>query len=276
MNRKLLAFSQYGDPKGKPLFYFHGWPASRLSAEIYDKLAKKLHIRIISPDRPGFGLSDYQENRTLLNWPDDVVALASHLKIKKFAVIGVSGGGPYAVVCAYKIPERLTRAGIVVGLGPILGPQSVEGILWIAKIGWLTFGRYPLIRRISAASQYLNYRYGLFLGINRFTWGKADRYMFDNSGLTKRLNDTIREGFRQGYKGPELDLKLYCTDWGFDLKKIRTKTYLWYGEKDQNASLAMGKYYAWQIPGSKLTIYPNEGHLIAITHAEQILRTLSL
>lgn len=77
-NGRKIAFSQYGDPKGKPVFYFHGWPASRLSGGVYDGIAKKLRIRVISPDRPGFGLSDYQSNRTLLDWPADVVAIADH------------------------------------------------------------------------------------------------------------------------------------------------------------------------------------------------------
>ena len=114
-----LGFCEYGDPKGKPIFYFHGWPASRLSGSETDKAAKKLKIRVISPDRPGFGLSDYKEDRTLLGWADDVLELADQLKIKKFAVMGVSGGGPYSAVCAYKIPERVTKAGIVVGLAPV-------------------------------------------------------------------------------------------------------------------------------------------------------------
>jgi len=44
-------------------------------------------------DRPGFGLSDYKEDRTLLGWPNDVQELADYLKIEKFAVMGCSGGG---------------------------------------------------------------------------------------------------------------------------------------------------------------------------------------
>ena len=268
-----LGFAQYGDPKGKPLFYFHGWPASRLSAAYYDILANKLNIRIIAPDRPGFGLSDFQPNRTLLDWPDDVRVLADHLKIKKFAVMGVSGGGPYAAVCAYKIPERLTNVGIVVGLGLISGPESVGGLLWLSKVGWLTF-QYPLVRKASAYLQYLNARYGLFAGLNRLAWGRADRKLLDDASMSRRLSATGREGFRQGYKGPEFDLKLFTSDWGFDLKNIRAKTYLWYGEKDQNASLAMGKHYASKIKGSKLTVYPREGHLISVTHAPEILHTL--
>jgi pimeloyl-ACP methyl ester carboxylesterase len=272
---RTLGFAQYGDPKGKPLFYFHGWPASRFNAAIYDELAKKLHIRIIAPDRPGFGLSDYQNDRTLLDWPDDVVELADKLQIKKFATMGVSGGGPYSAVCAYKIPNRLTKTDIVVGLGQIRGPESLEGLLWVGKIGWQNYKKHAWVRRGAAVIQFLNARYGIFLGMSRFAWGKADRKLLTEPELDKRLTETIHEAFRHGYRGPELDLKIYSTDWGFDLKDIRSKVYLWYGQKDQNASPAMGKYYAKMIPKSILKIFPNEGHLISVTHAEEILKTLT-
>lgn len=270
-----IAFDQYGDPKGKPLFYFHGWPASRLSAAYYDTLGKKLHIRIISPDRPGFGLSEYKKDRTLLDWPDDVIALANHLKIKKFAVMGVSGGGPYAAVCAYKIPERLTKVGIVVGLSPIYGKDSLDGVMWTGKIGWANYGKYPWIRKAAAIIQLINTRYVPSFILRPFLWGPVDRKIFANSTFRSRATETSREAFRTGYKGPELDLKLYTTDWKFHLKDIRSKVFLWYGAADQNVSLNMGKYYASQIPKSKLKIYPGEGHLISVTHAEEILKTLT-
>ncbi len=269
-----LGFSQYGDLKGKPLFYFHGWPASRLSAKIYDKLAKKLHIRIIAPDRPGFGLSDYQKSRTLLNWPDDVVALADYLKIKKFALMGVSGGGPYAAVCAYKIPQRVTNAGIVVGLSPLYGKDALDNTLWISKIGWGNFRNHPWMRKGSALLNFLNIRYGPGFGLHSYLWGRVDRKLYIDPLLRKRTKETTLEAFKAGYKGPELDLKLYTTDWEFHLKNIRSKVFLWYGQNDQNVSLNMGKYYAAQIPKSTLTVYPGEGHLISVTHAEEILLTL--
>jgi pimeloyl-ACP methyl ester carboxylesterase len=272
---RTLGFAEYGDPKGNPIFYFHGWPASRFNAAIYDSLTKKLHIRMIAPDRPGFGLSDYKKNRTLLDFPDDIQELADYLNIKKFATMGVSGGGPYAVVCAYKIPKWLTKTGIVVGLGQIRGPESVEGLLWMGKLGWLNYGKHPWIRRGAAVMQYFNVRYGIFLGLSRFAWGKADRKLLADPEMDKRITETIREAFHHGYEGPELDLKLYSTDWGFDLKDIRSKVYLWYGEKDQNASPEMGKYYAKMIPKSNLKTFPNEGHLISVTHAEEILKTLT-
>lgn len=272
---RVLGFSQYGDLKGKPLFYFHGWPASRLSAEVYDAIGKRLHIWIIAPDRPGYGISDFQKDRTLLDWPDDVVALADTLKIKKFAVIGVSGGGPYAAVCAYKIPKRITRAGIVVGLSPVFGKEAFHGMMWMSKIGWENFGRYPWLRKYSTMLQLLNTRYGPALGLHRFLFGsKTDKKLNDDAKLRDRTRQTMKEAFCRGYQGPELDLKLYTEDWGFELEGIHSNVFFWYGADDKNVSLNMGKHYKGKIPNSKLTVYPGEGHLISLTHAEDILRTL--
>ena len=274
-NGRKLGYSEYGDTKGKPTFYFHGWPTSRLQAQVNDQIAKKLHIRIISIDRPGIGLSEFQKNRTLLNWPDDVVELADQLKINKFAVMGVSGGGPYAAVCAYKISHRLTKAGIVVGLAPTYIPGLLDGMSWLSKIGWANYARFPILRTLSTLLHYINAKHGPSFGFHRLMLGaKADKKIFSDAKVREMTRRSYQEAFRSGYKGVELDLKLYTNDWGFNLKDIKSKVFLFYGEVDQNVSLKMGKYYVSQIPNSKLTVYPGEGHLISRTHAEEILKTL--
>lgn len=273
---RFLGYTEYGDPKGKPIFLFHGWPVSRLSGAVADKSAKKLGIRIISPDRPGYGLSDFQPKRTLLDWPEDILELANELKIKKFAVVGVSGGGPYSAVCAYKIPEHLTKAGIVVGLAPTWIPGALDGMAWNSKIGWSNYGKIPSMRTIGAILNYIySWKYFPSLGIHRFVWGaKTDKELYDDPHIRKESKRNYQEAFRSGIKGAEYDLKLYTQHWGFDLKKINVPTFLWYGEEDKNVTLNMGKYYASQIKGSKLKVYPGEGHLISRTHIEEILKTL--
>lgn len=270
-----LGYAQYGDPKGKPLFFFHGWPTCRLHAKYLEKIAKELKIRIISPDRPGIGLSDYQKNRTLLDYPNDIVELADILNIKKFATLGISGGGPYAAVCAFKIPSRLTKSGIVVGLAPTYLPGLLDNMQGINKFGWSNYGRIPILRAIVSLIQYSLAYLSPGFGLYRFIYSsKSDRKMHSDPGMRKTSKQNSKEAFRQGYKGAEQDLKIYTTNWGFNLKDIKTKVYLWYGEEDKNVSLSMGRYYAKQIPNSKLTIYPNEGHLCQMTHAEEIMRTL--
>ncbi len=119
-----LGYAEFGPPKGTPIFYFHGFPSSRLDWQLFcdDDTLAELNIRVIAPDRPGYGLSDYQPDRRLIDWPNDVIELANTLQIDRFAVLGISGGGPYAIACANGISERLIRVGIVCGMGPADAP----------------------------------------------------------------------------------------------------------------------------------------------------------
>jgi len=112
-----LGYADLGNPDANHvIFHFHGFPGYRLEAMLLADRAITKNVRLIGIDRPGWGLSDFKKNRTLLDWPDDVAELADALGIDKFAVEGISGGGPYAAACAYKIPERLTSCGIISGL----------------------------------------------------------------------------------------------------------------------------------------------------------------
>lgn len=274
-DKRIVSYIEYGDPKGKPLFFFHGWPTSKLHAKVANETAKELGIRIISPDRPGYGLSDFKPGRKLLDYPDDVIELADHLGIKRFAVIGVSGGGPYAAVCAYKIPQRLTKVGIVVGLAPTYIRGLLDGTSLLAKLGWSNYARFPFTRTLGTLLHYFNAKYSPGLGIHRFVLGaKSDRKIYFNPNIRKDAKDGLRDAFRTGYKGVELDLKLYTTNWSFNLKDIKAKVYLWYGEDDKNVSIKMGRYYASQIPNSKLIVYSGEGHMVTRTHIKEILKTL--
>lgn len=273
---RLLGFAEYGDPKGKPLFFFHGWPDSRYSFAKIQPLVERLHVRVIAADRPGYGLSEYQPNRRLLDWPNDVIELADYLKIGKFAVLGVSGGGPYAAACAYSIPKRITKVGIVVGLGPTWLPGMLDGGQWLGNFGWANFGKHAWVRKVSAILHYANTRVGLLLGLHRFFFSaKTDKVIYSNHAMRASIARSCKEAFRHGYKGPELDLKLYTTDYGFDIGGIKARTYLWYGAGDRNVSVNMGKYYAKKIHGSRLTIYQGEGHLISIAHADEIIKTIT-
>ena len=121
-----LAYAIYGDPHGQPVFFFHGSPGSRYQAWVLNRPAASLGLRIIAPERPGFGCSDFQIGRAIHHWPDDVRALADALKLGRFAVLGASGGGPYAAACAACLPDRLNRAVLVASIGPMTLPGIMD------------------------------------------------------------------------------------------------------------------------------------------------------
>lgn len=268
---RILGYALYGDPKGKPVFYFHGWPGSRLRAAVIDLAARQTGVFLVSPDRPGYGLSTYKKKRKLLDWPSDVLALADALNIKKFAVVGVSGGGPYAAVCAYKISHRVTKTGIVVGLAPPYIHKILGNMNFFTRLGFLTYAKFPILAFLGAWYQKI-----LTQHFSRFTTlnypAKVDKQVITSLKVEMEAND--REAFRQGVNGPAGDLVLYSDDWGFEINDIRGKVFLWYGEDDKNVSLAMGRYYAETIPKSELIVYPHEGHLISVTRAKEIFNKL--
>lgn len=268
-----LGYVEYGDPDGKPLFFFHGWPGSRYSGKETDEAAKKLQIRVISADRPGMGLSDFQKNRKLLDWPDDLVELADKLKIKKFSILGVSGGGPYVASCCYKIPERINKAGIVVGLAPVHVKGNLDGINWQGKIGWPNYHRW-IVRAIGTLGAAIYFRYFPSLGL-RFAFGsKQDRELLKSIRSIVGSDNGTFEAFAHGMQGVREELRIYVDEWGFDLKDIKSKVFLWYGAKDKSVSLNMGKYYNKQIKGSKLFIDKEASHLSRYNFEEKILKVL--
>jgi len=113
-----LGYAKFGVSNGKPLFHFHGYPGSRLEGKLIHETAARCGVDLIAVDRPGMGFSDIKPDRSILDWPNDVIELADLIGIDRFAVEGVSGGGPYSLACAFKIANRITKAGVISGTCP--------------------------------------------------------------------------------------------------------------------------------------------------------------
>lgn len=118
-NGRTLSYAQYGLLTGPAVFYVHGLPGSRLEGALFDAPAITPLARIIAVDRPGYGLSSPQPNRTILDHTKDIDYLAKHLNLDSYAVLGISGGGPYALACAAALPaDKLKAVCLICGLGP--------------------------------------------------------------------------------------------------------------------------------------------------------------
>ncbi|KAI1177018.1 Alpha/Beta hydrolase protein [Nemania sp. FL0916] len=161
---RVLGFAEYGSPTGKPVFFFHGFPSSRLEAAGILKLAPRPDVRIIAPERPGFGLSTFDPTHRVADWPAAVSALAAHLDIPQFAILGGSGGAPYALACARALPpEMISTVGLLAPAAPwteggIAGvPVSSRiaasmGYYWPASLQAVTAGIVGIARWLVATS----------------------------------------------------------------------------------------------------------------------------
>ncbi len=273
-----LGFTEYGTASGSPVFYFHGLPGSRLEAKLTDQTAKELNIRIIAPDRPGIGLSDAQEKRTLEDWPADVLALADRLEVDRFAVLGVSGGGPYAAACAWAIAERLKAAGIVCGLGPVNGANDYAGMNALARGNFYLARHYPGLLQATYQGPvgWLMRRFpGLCFNILCFGAREADREVLGQIETRQILLGSFSEALSRGTRGTTADLLLLSRPWGFSPEQIRFRIILWHGEMDVTVPFAMGQRMAEQIPDCTARFFPDEGHFsMPVKHMTEILSCL--
>jgi pimeloyl-ACP methyl ester carboxylesterase len=256
---RMLGYTEYGAPGGVPLFYFHGFPGSRLDYLFFDAgaVAMEANACIIAADRPGYGLSGVQRGRRILDWPDDVTALADELRIDRFAVLGISGGGPYAAACAFKIPGRLTATGIVSGMGPAGAPGMKDGASWTLP------GTPSLIRRfvLMLTAMGLQRDPDRFLSRSKETFSEPDARLLEQPELAQVFVDGLQEAFRTGIGGANRDATLYAQPWGFQLQDISAEVHLWHGEQDANVPISVGHEVAQAIPNCNATFYEEEGHL---------------
>jgi pimeloyl-ACP methyl ester carboxylesterase len=260
---RVLGFAEYGRPDGAPVFYLHGWPSSRLEPYAMRAQCSELGVRLIAPDRPGLGISDFHPGRSISDFAHDVSSLADHLKLNCFAVLGVSGGGPYAAACAAMLSSRVTNALLVCSVGPADSPDATKGMVAVNRWLLATARRFPRVAQCVA---------GLCL---RAIWRKgnqaipkqielrlppSDRKALESDGLRRALTDASIEALRNGVRGAAADGLLYGKNWGFSLADIRVPVFLWHGEADVIVPPTMGHFLAENIPGCRASFYPEDGH----------------
>jgi pimeloyl-ACP methyl ester carboxylesterase len=268
---RLLGYAEWGDPGGRPLLYFHGWPGARVEGRLGDEAARARGVRLIAIDRPGMGLSDFQPRRTLLLWPEDVVQVAAALGLDRFAVLGISGGGPYAAACAWKLSDRLTGTGIVSGLAPLDVPGVIAGMGRRNRLSLQLVGRLGVLRRALFAAMSVSVRRQPDRILERGLGAAADKQYLDRQDVRKILVESLSEAFRSGSRGPAWEMGIYARPWGFRPEDIRTPVYLSHGEQDANAPVTMGRYLATSIPECRASFYSGEGHLHFVDRLPEIL-----
>lgn len=275
-DHRALAYAEYGDRSGYPLLWLHGNPSCRREPELLDPtLLERLRIRVIAPDRPGIGQSSFKPGRQILDWPIDLAALAAALKLERFALLSLSAGAPYLAACARTMPHRITRAGIVSGLAPWDALEPAErrgpGLRYFAtarRSPWLSRGMLWLMRQ------------GMHQPDQWMAQATADLPPADQAALAEpRVRQSflalLHEAWRQGGRGLAWDAALVSRSWGFGLEEISLPIYLWHGDTDRNAPLAMALQMAAGLRNSHLQVLPNEGHFSPVVyHMETILQTL--
>jgi pimeloyl-ACP methyl ester carboxylesterase len=272
-----LSFVEFGKKDGYPVMYFHGTPSSCLEPEMIGNEEFIKHgLRIISPSRPGMGRSDVHKNRTLNDWTKDTIALADHLRIDRFAILGYSGGAPYTLTCALEIPDRLLSAVIVSGAGQMNQPEVKNNLDLKHRIFWKVADKFPFLLPI-VLKKMRRYREMSDEDImRRFEQNmpKADVKAFKKNNRLALSKQGVEETFRN-LNGVAMDVRLPVRPLGFDLGAIKFPVTFFHGKEDNTVPIQVVEWMVPRIPYAKLISYPTDGHVSAICeHFDEIAEAL--
>jgi pimeloyl-ACP methyl ester carboxylesterase len=273
-----VAIAEYGDPNGTPVVFCHGWPASRLQAGLLHEHGLEFGARIISPDRPGVGHSPARLGRTLRDWPQLLGHMADALGLDQFRVLGVSGGGPYALAAAWGLPDRIPAVSVVCSAPPLAERNDIQHLnpayRWLLRtqrvhpdvLRWLFRAARPIAR------------------VRPPVWARswllrtlpppeaetlADRHIFDT------CFHNYLESWRGGADGLYGDGAIFAQPWGFPLEEVRVHVRLWHGKQDRNFAWELAQEMAAKLPDCEATYLDNEAHYsLAIRHRGAILADL--
>ncbi|MGX9791585.1 alpha/beta fold hydrolase [Mycobacterium sp. MMS18-G62] len=268
-----MGYAQYGDARGFPIVNAHGGMACRLDVAAAASVAEKTGVRLISPDRPGIGLSDPQSDRTVTDWARDVAELLDQIEIDRFAVMGWSMGGQYAAAVGHVLHQRVTRLAIIAGALPLTEPGVFDELPtmdrvytrlsqrapWLAGLGFLVMASMagfapPLYGRMAAGEL-----------------GPADAAVLREGGLAAFAQMTY-EALRKP-AGEVEEYRAWMRPWGFAPEDLTVPVDIWFGSEDELVNHSWPHRLAERIPGATLYIRPG-GHFMAHLHYREIFETL--
>ena len=262
---RTLGYRTLGRADGLPLFFMHGTPGSRYVLSARDPLAHVPGIFLITPERPGYGLSAPHPGRTLRSWAADVVALADHLGLARYAVAGISGGAPHALACAHYSADRVSNVFMLSSPAPRTLQASTSGMSFGNKAGvWLS-KRVPWLVRAAIGSYAEAFKKDpeVFLRKIAAQMCHPDRLLMEHPQLREAMIRDLHEAYRQGSDAQFLDGQLVMGDvWDFPLTEISTSVHLWHGELDTLVPASAASAIALASPRIRLSIGPRAGHLL--------------
>jgi pimeloyl-ACP methyl ester carboxylesterase len=274
-----LTTQMYGDPDGKPVFLLHGTPGSRLGPHPRSSVLHRLGVRLISFDRPGYGESDRLAGRQVADAAGDVRAIADAYGVRKFAVVGRSGGGPHALACAALLPERTTRAAVLVSLAP----RGADGLDWfdgmsqsnITEFTAAAKGYERIAAHTKTVADAIRADPASLIARLHAELPDPDRRVVEDRGIRSMLLETYAEALRTSDYGWIDDAIAFCSPWGFDLAAVSVPVLLWHGANDVFSPASHARWLADRIPSATVIVRAGAAHFGALDVLPDILRWLS-
>lgn len=269
---KKLGYAEYGNPEGIPVLLHHGNPGSRLFWGLIPDSPFNEKYRLIAPDRPGYGLSDHYGKESLEKWPAIIKELMSYLEIDEFYNCGVSGGGPYALICARDLYERILGTALISPVGPLV-PESI-GNMNVNKKLFSLAPKFPALIKFQfkITTKMLRKNPERFISLFEKKLKKSDREMISTEIVRNLLKIDFLEAYRKNESGSVYDCFI-PSQWPIEFDSFKGEIHIWYGEDDRSIGNMAG-YMGAHIKGSETHKVKGKGHFLVFEMAGKILDVL--
>jgi pimeloyl-ACP methyl ester carboxylesterase len=274
-----IGYSEYGDPQGLPVLYCHGTPGSGVECELADQSARRHGLRFIAPDRPGYGETTAAHTMGYAAWAQVVMQLLRHLGIERYAVLGISGGGPNALALAAADGERVVALSVVCPLGPTARPELAHAVhpfvQWLLQRALRT--PHALDRLLLSPAAALGHALPrMAVASMRLYNGRADRPCLSHPAVAELLMKNMQRAFQQGSAGVARDLRMMISPWDFSLERIVLPVKLWHGTADELLLPEHSRWIASHLAHAEVQLVPGAGHFsLPFEHIETIIKNLA-
>ncbi len=273
-----LSFAEYGSRLGPAIIWMHGTPGARrqipLEARTY---AEERDLRIIGIDRPGIGSSTPHLYPNVLDWTGDLEILLDTLAIDKVRIIGLSGGGPYALAAGAALPDRVHGVGVLGGVAPTRGPDAPDGgviQLAVRLAPLLVAARVPLGVALTVAIRLVRPLAGPGLDLYAAVQPPGDKNLLSRPEFKAMFLDDLLNGSRFQTSAPLSDLVLFTRPWGFSPADVTVPVRWWHGDDDHIVPFSHGQHMVDRLPDATLSVIDGESHLGGLGIAREVVDTL--
>jgi pimeloyl-ACP methyl ester carboxylesterase len=273
-----IGLAEFGPAEGRVVLWFHGTPGARrqVPPAVRDAAFER-GVRVVSIERPGVGASTAHSYSSILDWTDDVGEVVDQLGIERYGVIGLSGGGPYVLACAYRFPERVVAAAVIGSVAPTRGEDAPEGgvVSLTARFNSLLGAleaplRIGLWGTVRVLHPFASPIFDLYARLSP----AGDQDVFASPGVKEMFIDDLLRATRCQCGAVVLDLVLFGRDWGFTPRDIVVPVYFWHGDEDYIVPVAHGQHLAGLVPGAELHVEVGAAHLANLTLGLEVLDAL--
>jgi pimeloyl-ACP methyl ester carboxylesterase len=273
-----LSFAEYGSTRGPALIWMHGTPGARRQIPLEARTYAEQHgLRIVGIDRPGIGSSTPHVYADILDWTGDLEMMLDTLGIDTLRLIGLSGGGPYALAAGVAMPDRVHGVGVLGGVAPTVGDDAVDGGLMQLAVRLapvLALARVPLGVALTAAIRLVRPLAGPGLDLYAAVQPPGDRKLLARPEFKAMFLDDLLNGSRFQTSAPITDLVLFTRDWGFAPADVSVPVRWWHGDDDHIVPLAHGQHMVERLPDATLTVIEGESHLGGLGITAEVLGAL--